>query len=648
MEITDKDIEKAEKIFLENNYHFNDERRKFIKCIDSSLHIQACPGSGKTTALLAKLYILSEKMPFENNQGICVLTHTNVAIDIIKRKLGERADKLLSYPNFFGTIQSFVDKYLAIPAYIKCFNKRPKYIDNDFFYIRMKKNEIALKNNNWITNNKGSYDSELDFVSDIDVRFNKSPKNNNDDWFDLNFKIKNKKSITYKKIYRFFNDIFNQGYLRYKDAFYLAKLYLDKYNEISNIFSSRFKFVFIDEAQDTSEIQKEIIEKCFNENVIIQWKGDVNQGIMNDNFTESAWNPQKDDRYDVMTFSESHRLSQPIANVVKNIAVNPDNNLEGNTALELKPKLIIFNDDQEQQILEKFAELIINTKYIYNNEELNIYEISKRTNNPIKAIGWVGKEKDNGLSIKSYFPDFEKRLKNKRRLYFPNLYTMYQLSKDVSVKSFKERTFICIIEALNISEINSTKGKVYSRTEFISWASQNNKESFDKFLSKIANYYLNNDFGKFSENVIELLDNLNIKLNDKSKKYIQESTLMETEQQQVNNSLNVFKHSINNEDVEFFIDTVHGIKGETHTATLYLETKYYSNSLNYLIDKIQGIAKKSNPGDKKNKAKKIIYVAFSRPTHLLCVSMHKNEFEKFNKNGQIDLNNTWDIIRLDN
>jgi len=167
------DINKAEKIFLKNGQLFDEERRKFIECIDKSLHLQACPGSGKTTALLAKLYILSEKMPFEKNQGICVLTHTNVAIDIIKKKMGEKANRMFSHPNFFGTIQSFVDRYLAIPAYIKCFGYRPNYIDTEFFCGKIIKYKKRLESNTWLVNNKGSYNSVVDFVADIDVEFNK-------------------------------------------------------------------------------------------------------------------------------------------------------------------------------------------------------------------------------------------------------------------------------------------------------------------------------------------------------------------------------------------------------------------------------------------------------------------------------------------
>ncbi|MFN3952798.1 MAG: hypothetical protein ACK4KT_10395, partial [Thermaurantimonas sp.] len=172
--------------------------------------------------LLAKLYILSEKMPFENNKGICVLTHTNVAIDIIKNKLGDKANQLLSYPNFFGTIQSFVDKYLAIPAYIKCFGYRLKYIDNDFFYTKLKKYEIRISNNSWINNNKGSYENNVDFVADIDINFTSLGKNA----FVLECGLKNKSSDTYKSIENIFGKIFTDGYIRYKDAYELGKLYI--------------------------------------------------------------------------------------------------------------------------------------------------------------------------------------------------------------------------------------------------------------------------------------------------------------------------------------------------------------------------------------------------------------------------------------
>ena len=76
-------------------------------------------------------------------------------------------------------------------------------------------------------------------------------------------------------------------------------------------------------------------------------------------------------------------------------------------------------------------------------------------------------------------------------------------------------------------------------------------------------------------------------------------------------------------DINIKVDTVHGVKGETHTATLYLET-WYKNStdikriINYLTSK----KKKIKPI--LETSLKVAYVGMTRPTCLLCVAAHKD------------------------
>src|SRR5271154_5929584 len=67
--------------------------------------VQACPGSGKTTLVGLKLMLLLENW-HDPYSGICVLTHSNVAIDEIMSRVGRdvAGSKLLSYPHFIGTI----------------------------------------------------------------------------------------------------------------------------------------------------------------------------------------------------------------------------------------------------------------------------------------------------------------------------------------------------------------------------------------------------------------------------------------------------------------------------------------------------------------------------------------------------------------
>ena len=92
MLIDDIHIAEAERLLIGNN-HFDQERLDFIKSLDSC-DLLAVPGSGKTTALQAKLYCLSKLRPFSSMSGILVMSHTNVAVDEIKKKLSQSCPEL--------------------------------------------------------------------------------------------------------------------------------------------------------------------------------------------------------------------------------------------------------------------------------------------------------------------------------------------------------------------------------------------------------------------------------------------------------------------------------------------------------------------------------------------------------------------------
>lgn len=140
---TDDEIRHAETVLFGRQNVFDKDRIKVIKK-NVSCDVQACPGSGKTTTLLAKLVILANRLPLTSGRGICVLTHTNVAIDEIKLKLGGKASQLFSYPNFFGTIQSFVDTYLSNAALYHYYGSIIKAVDNDKAYAALAKRYNSL------------------------------------------------------------------------------------------------------------------------------------------------------------------------------------------------------------------------------------------------------------------------------------------------------------------------------------------------------------------------------------------------------------------------------------------------------------------------------------------------------------------------
>ncbi len=101
--------------------------------------------------------------------------------------------------------------------------------------------------------------------------------------------------------------------------------------------------------------------------------------------------------------------------------------------------------------------------------------------------------------------------------------------------------------------------------------------------------------------------------------------------------VNIYKE----DDIEIEIATVHAVKGETHAATLYLETffnKYYESER--LKEQFKGNAYKGTDDDTL-KSLKVVYVGMSRPRYLLCVAIQKDRFDKMDCQ---ELRDIWDVI----
>ena len=86
--------------------------------------------------------------------------------------------------------------------------------------------------------------------------------------------------------------------------------------------------------------------------------------------------------------------------------------------------------------------------------------------------------------------------------------------------------------------------------------------------------------------------------------------------------------------------TVHSVKGETHVATLYMETSFHDKcESEYFGAQLEGLPYKGNKKYEKQ-ALRIGYVAMSRPQYLLCMAISKEHFEQLDENL---LKNNWKI-----
>ncbi|WP_246249203.1 hypothetical protein [Tenuifilum thalassicum] len=92
---------------------------------------------------------------------------------------------------------------------------------------------------------------------------------------------------------------------------------------------------------------------------------------MNYNEEESAWNPD-DRKYGLLKLTDSKRVSQPIADIIKNVAVNKYKVLSGQSNVNLKPVIILFDEHTKSNVLQKYAELTISKNH-FSIMKKNLY-----------------------------------------------------------------------------------------------------------------------------------------------------------------------------------------------------------------------------------------------------------------------------------
>jgi DNA helicase-2/ATP-dependent DNA helicase PcrA len=674
MEITDKDIQRVERLLLPTGCKFDPERREVINCLETK-DIKACPGSGKTTTLIAKLIILSEHMPFEDGRGICVLTHTNVAIDKIKEKLGSKSDILFSYPNHFGTFQSFVDKFLAIPSYKEKYGQSIIKIDDDRtselierYYNSHKYSKLRIfieKRYKWM-------DNPIDVLKKLRFRpvdFDIVKCLDGDPF------IKGKKSMALKQIKEIKDALLKKGYLFFDDAYTLALWYLDKYPELCKAFSCRFKYVFIDEMQDTDAHQDKIINMLFDKTVVVQKFGDPHQAIY-DRFVKEGevWEP-----VNYLTISESKRFGGEIANRLKTICIEHHKTLKGNSQVNsLIPHVIAFDDSTRANVIETFTDLI------------HEYKLDERRDDKeklvFKAVGWVGKERNekdkHKLNLGSYFGDYKKIIRDDKKVNFKNLKSYLRKQSSETVKKYGAKVFldvllnafVKILDDAGVKNKSSKREIHFTPSTMLSYLKENNEEKYDEFRELLEKWIstMQNSKESYCTEVFQSIKNYVRETFDKiwdNFEYKKVKKFMEDEETGINDNEcknnNVFRKTFKDTGTEVAIEvaTIHSVKGENHEATLYLET-YMGESLGRsaeklayesqkIIDFIIGRNREIFEEKKKKgyvyKALKMAYVGMSRPTHLLCLAMHKERIE--GRLNELDIENNpngWKIIDLTN
>jgi len=262
---------------------------------------------------------------------------------------------------------------------------------------------------------------------------------------------------------------------------------------------------------------------------------------------------------------------------------------------------------------------------------------------PIKTVGGVGLRKEDGLTICHYLPSY---------------------NKSYSTNAFKPNK---LIHYFNESKKFNTVHKAYHLIlEGISKCGQVSNSMLN-FSDDRKERYTASNIRKYLKDSSKLID-FNIMIKDlisteieeaiwsQTADYLKETfALNDTDFLNFDNTLtpnencinpNVTITEINGRIIKNEVATIHSVKGETHAATLVLETKNHDFDVSQLINYILGENTNRPNGVRKPKFMKQLYVAFSRPKYLLCVAMDKSRFpeEHINKTDYAG----WKIVDLTN
>lgn len=632
IKITDADIDK---IAGEMELQFDDERRRALKEA-GNCYIQACPGSGKTVLLTAKLAILASKWPF-SDKGICVLSHTNVARNEVEKNLSKISNvyRLLEYPHFIGTIQSFVDKFLALP-FLRFNGIDISIVDTDYSEKKLEtllQNHDSFKHNRWIQERARSLKTLQVISNGTGFEIRKA---------DGQLGLKDKTNRTYKSLEAAKNQIISrEGICRFDEMYAFAMVYITRFPWIKKCLRKRFPLIFIDEMQDTNEKQKQLlIENLFNNedsDCTLQQFGDANQAIFHDDEKNTAVSPPNP--REIINLSRSFRFNEKIASFASSfISENIYQEIQGNALVKnCSHTIFLFDEASIHKVLTAFGEQIFKEYPQGISEKFRAKAIgfrrqSSQTNKrnwPI-TIGDYWKNFSIHNVLASHTPQnlFEYILKGRlllekskecKRCYDEILQGILQLFHrqkiyDFDGKRFNQARLLRKVDELGFASAfqklvkNLCLDVDLQNKEFWEQAKERLKE-FLKHMSCADTLALTNEASDFLEFPNSGVDNASIVCLEKS--------------------YNTYYYQINDKSLPVQLTTIHSVKGETHNATLLLETFYYAHELLQVLPLLKGeVCKQAASDNRFSNLVRRVFVAMTRPRELLCLAMPKKHLDK--------------------
>lgn len=609
-----------------------------------TLDIEACPGSGKTTLLVAKLAILANRWK-SRWQGICVLSHTNAARAEIGERLGSTSagHLLLRYPHFVGTIHSFVNEFLAVP-----------WLRSKGWPIKAIDTKIAL-GNRWYRLPWGT----RNYLE----RRHDSPEALGYDRADFSGGGKGKYSgiPTYQNMLQACRDSTAEGYYCFDEMFVWAEELLDRYPDAIKTIRARFPLVFIDEVQDNSELQSAFLYRLFVDgdgSVVRQRFGDSNQAIYHragatGAITDTFPGTNKAD------LPNSFRFGQVIADLSAPLGVRPQRLVgRGPTTSRVKADgcpsaLFLFDDASVVSVLPAYAQHLIAN---FSPEAL--------VKGDFTAVAGVHRaEKADHLPrfMGHYAPDYDPDIAGKQPK--PNSFAQYlacarlEIAASPNAHPIANRCAEGILQLVRKAgvEVPTALRKSANRYLLERLPDDAARRLYGDLLDRLISSRCELSEEGWAVNIMPAAQAIGEAIAGRTIREAWVTTYLKWADGEVTKdaaggsrkATNLFRYPVDDPKVLIRLGSIHGVKGETHTATLVMESFRQTHHLKKLIPWLVGKRPKAgadNTGEEEALIErlKLHYVAMTRPSHLLCLAMRKDAFTAANLD-QIQKKN-WRII----
>jgi hypothetical protein len=655
IQITDSDINQ---LLGELNQGVSDPDKRLsfdstrIDALKGYDDIQACPGSGKTTLVGIKLLLLARNW-YERHSGVCVLTHSNVAREEVLKILRRHpaGHRLFSYPHFVGTIQEFVNTFLGLP-----------YARSRGWQVRLyARNEYAEKLSSSLEMSKKVQDKTRDKTYQLRYYINQGKILMGDLYLihdseklalcttfvnSLKKHIDVTKSNDVKEHFRALRKKWcEHGVFQYSEMYAFAEQLIRDAPLTTEALRHRFPIILIDEMQDTQRYQDDLINRVFkSEQCCLQRFGDPDQSIFdgiggeepNTSYNEAVLKP----------IVESHRFSPEIASKIGRLSYRRLNGITtSRPSVSGAPRcsIILFDEESIGRVLDRFADLVL--------------QLPNRCRETVRAVGAVAESATSPLTIKSYWPDFQK-VKQAGSFRPATLFEAVRCCSESSGSHVLGLYQILIDSVLELLQRagKTTVNKVgklvpFSASSLGAFLRENGKDL--EFRELLAEWIMQScpkedqwilGTGKLTSCLALTTPN---KLASEYLAFVDSGGGPSTNPAQKQN----IRECSNG--LRIAVSTIHGAKGETHDVTLVLETKHHLFDLGEMVEYLCNPDRPRPSYDATHPEKheslrasimKKIYVAASRPRYLLCLAMLKSGLSDDKR--EILCSDGWDIIEL--